>query len=122
MEDRRSWLRFTVQFSVKLRKLNGSSEEMEATVVDVSFRGIGIETNQELQPGTEISIEWPDPPFYFSGEAIANGTVVNVKNEKGKIGHFRLSVMFSDSESELAQSMVSWAQNQSRGQKRVSYY
>ena len=119
MDDRRSYQRFPVHLDVKLKKFEGTSVEMDGEVIDVSFRGLGIIVSEELQPGTEVSVEWPDPPFYFAGDAVVRGTVVSIQRDKGESGPFRLGVKFSDPDSELAQCLLNWVQMEASMQKRA---
>jgi hypothetical protein len=120
MDDRRSYERFPVQLDVKLRKCEGTSAEMDGTIFDVSFRGLGITVSEELQlqPGTEVSVEWPSPPFYFDGDAVVRCTVVSIQRDKGECGPVRLGVQFSDPDSELAQRLINWVQMEASMQKR----
>jgi c-di-GMP-binding flagellar brake protein YcgR len=118
MEDRRSYLRYPAELDVKLNQLDGTSDRMDATVVNVSFGGMGIITNENLQPGTDVSVEWLNAPFYFAGDAVLNGTVVSIETADGEDGSFRLSVKFSDKDSELVQRLLHWAQTQDSARKR----
>ena len=117
MEDRRSYQRFPVQLDVKLKKLDGISDDMNATVYDVSFSGLGVTASAELHPGTGVSVEWPNPPFYYPDEAVVKGTVVSIENDKEE-GMFRIGVKFSDSESELVQGLLNWVQMQAQAERR----
>lgn len=119
MEERRSYQRFSVQLDVRLKKIDGSSASMDGTVFDVSFGGIGITVGEELQKDTEVSIEWPDPPFYCEGEAVVRCTVVSVTREEGESDTFRVGLMFSDPNSELAQRLLNWVQMQASRERRA---
>ena len=119
MNDPRSYQRFPVQLDVKLRVPGDTSAEMDAIVCNVSFRGLGIIASAELQPGTEISVEWPNPPFYYPGKAAAMCTVVGIVKEKEEGISFRLNVQFSDRDSELAQSLLHWVQMQVTAQRKA---
>jgi len=115
----RAYHRYPVQLKVKLRKLEETSIEIDATVIVVSFSGLGIIVGQELQSGSLISIECKNPPFYFEGEPVVRGTVVDVmKLEKGE-GLFRLGVKFLDQDPGLIQSLLNWAIMRSKMQKRA---
>jgi len=118
MEDRRSYHQFPVQLDVKLKKLDGISDDINATVYDVSFRGHGIMASAELHPGVEISVELPDPPFYYPDEAVVRATVVSIEKDK-VAGIFRLGVKFSDSGSELVQGLLNWVQMQTQTERRA---
>ena len=118
MEDRRSYLRYPAELDVKLKLLEGTSDDMDAAVVNVSFGGMGIIANEKLQPGTEVSVEWPNPPFYYSGDAVLRCTVVSIEKVDGEDGPFRISVKFSDKDSELVQRLLHWAQAQDSARKR----
>jgi c-di-GMP-binding flagellar brake protein YcgR len=118
MEDRRSYLRYPAELDVKLKQLEGTSAGMDATVVNVSFGGMGIIANENLQPGTDVSVEWLNAPFYFDGDAVLNGTVVSIETVDGEDGSFRMSVKFSDKDSELVQRLLHWAQTQDSARKR----
>jgi hypothetical protein len=112
----RAYERYPVQLEVKLRKLEGT--EIDATVIVVSFSGLGIIVGQELQSGTLISIEWKNPPFYFNGEPVVRGTIANVTKLEDGSGLFRLGVKFLDQDSGLIQSLLNWAIMRARRQKR----
>ena len=65
-----------------------------------------IIAKEKLQPGTDVSVEWLNAPFYYAGDAIVRGTVVSIDRVDGEDGSFRLSVKFSDKDSELVQSLL----------------
>ena len=115
----RAYHRYPVQLKVKLRKLEETSIEIDATVVVVSFSGLGIIVGQELQSGSLISIECKNPPFYFEGEPVVRGTVVDVMKLEEGDGLFRLGVKFLDQDPSLIQSLLNWAIMRSRTQKRA---
>jgi len=115
--DKRAYERHPVQLEVKLRKLEGT--EIDATVISVSFGGLGILMGQELQSGTLISIEWKNPPFYFNGEPVVRGAIVDVTKLEDGSGLFRLSVKFLDQDSSLIQSLLNWVNMRSRMQKKA---
>jgi len=114
----RAYERYPVELEVKLRKLEGTSTEIDATVILVSFCGLGIIVGQELHSGTLISIECKNPPFYFNGEPVVRGTIVNVMKLEDEDGLFRLGVKFLDQDSGLIQSLLNWAIMRARRQKR----
>ena len=115
----RSYDRYSVQLKVKLRKLEDTSIEIDATIIVVSFSGLGIIVGQELQSGSLISIECKNPPFYFQGEPVVRCTVVNVTKLEEESGLFRLGVEFLDQDSSLIQSLLNWAIMKARMQKRA---
>ena len=117
--EKRSYERYPVEFDVKLNKLDGTSARIDATIVDVSFGGLGIITSEELQSGTKISIEWENPPFYFDGDAVAVGATIDLVKPQGEGGPFRLSLKFLDQDSGLIQSLLNWIQMQANLQKRA---
>ncbi|KPK01612.1 MAG: hypothetical protein AMK71_04885 [Nitrospira bacterium SG8_35_4] len=117
--ERRSYERYPVQFDVKLRKLDGTSDEVDATVIDVSFGGLGIITSEELQSGTQMSIEWINPQFYFDGKPVATGAIVDIVKPEGEGGMFRLGVQFLDQDSSLIQSLLNWIRMQASKQMRA---
>jgi hypothetical protein len=117
--ERRSYERYPVQFDVKLKYLDKISDELDATVIDVSFGGLGIIMSEELQSGTKISIEWINPQFYFDGEPVAIGAIVDVVKPEGEGGLFRLGVQFFEQESTLIQSLLNWIRTQASIQIRA---
>jgi hypothetical protein len=72
-QDRRIFDRFTAKFPVKFINLR-ENKESEASIDDVSAKGIGITANEQLQPRTalEMWLEIPDKgePLYTRGEVI----------------------------------------------------
>jgi c-di-GMP-binding flagellar brake protein YcgR len=117
--ERRSYERYPVQFDVTLRILDKISDEIDATVIDISFGGLGIIMSEELQPGTKISIEWINPQFYFDGEPVAVGAIVDIVKPDGEAGQFRLGVQFLDQDSSLIQSLLNWIRTQASIQIRA---
>lgn len=117
--ERRSYERYPVEFDIKLRKLDGTSDDMDATVIDVSFGGLGIITNAALQSGTQISIEWLNPKFYFDGKPVAVGAIVDIVNPETEDGRFRLGVQFLEQNSALIQSLLNWIRMQASMQQRA---
>jgi hypothetical protein len=117
--ERRSYERYPVQLDVKLRKLDGTSDEFDATVIDVSFGGLGIITSEELQSGTQISIEWINPQFYFDGEPVAVGAIVDMVKPEGEVNLFRVGVQFLEQDSSLIQSLLNWIRMQASMQMRA---
>jgi hypothetical protein len=116
---RRAYERYPVELEVKLRKLEGTSTEIDATVTSVSYGGLGITAGQELQSGTQVSIEWKNPPFYFDGEPIERGTIVSVMKLEEEDGLFRLGVKFLNQDSSLIQSLLHWVNVRASMQKRA---
>jgi len=116
---RRVYERYPVELEVKLRKLEGTSTEIDATVISVSSGGLGIIVGQDLQSGTQVSIEWKNPPFYFNGEPVERGTIVSVVKLEEEDGLFRLSVKFLDKDSNLIQSLLNWVNMRASMQKRA---
>ena len=117
--EKRSYERYPVQFDVKLKKLNETSAKIDATIVDVSFGGLGIITSEEVKSGTKISVEWENPPFHFDGDAVAVGATVDIVKPEGESGSFRLSLKFLDQDSGLIQSLLNWIQMQVSMQQRT---
>lgn len=117
--ERRAYERYPVQLEVMLRNLDGTPGEMDATVIDVSFGGLGIITGAELQPGAHISIEWKNPQFYFDGEPVAIGAIVDIVKPEGAGGMYRLGVKFLEQDSGLIQSLLNWIRMQESVQKRA---
>jgi hypothetical protein len=117
--ERRAYQRYPVQFDVKLKKLDETSAEMNATVIDASFGGLGIITSEELQSDTQIAIEWIDPQFYYEGAAVAIGAIVDIVKPEGDGGMFRLGVKFIDEDSDLIQSLLNWIRMQASMQQRA---
>lgn len=121
MANQRAYERFPVQLDVKLRKLDGMSAKMDAIVTVVSFGGLGINAGEALEPGTEVSVEWTNPPFYSSGKTVAICTVVGTTMENEEDGSFRIGVKFSDQDAELVQSLLNWVQMQASAQRRAQF-
>ena len=119
MDNRRAYQRFPVQLDIKLRKLDGSATDFDAIINSVSFGGLGIIVSTELQVGTKISVEWPNPPFYFSGKAVAMCMVVGIGRENKERGLFRLNAKFSAPDSELTNSLLNWVQMQAHAKVRA---
>jgi len=115
----RAYDRYPVQLKVKLRTLEETSIEIDATVIVVSFSGLGIIVGQELQSGSIISVECKNPPFYFDGEPVVRGTIVSVMKLEEESGLFRLGVKFLDQDPSLIQSLLKWAIMRARMQKRA---
>jgi hypothetical protein len=110
--ERRAYERYPVQFDVKLSRLDEISDEMDATVIDVSFGGLGIIMSEELQSGAKISIEWRNPQFYFDGEPVVIGAIVDIVKPEGEGGLFRLGVQCLDQDSTLILSLLNWIRTQ----------
>jgi hypothetical protein len=120
--SRRAYERYPVELEVTLRKLEGTSTEIDATVISVSIQGLGIIVGQELQSGTLISIEWKNPPFYFNGEPVTRGTIVNLMKLEEEQGLFRLGVRLSDQDSSLIQSLLNWVNMRASIEKRAQIH
>jgi hypothetical protein len=119
MDEQRSYHRVPVEMHVKLTTLGDPTIEMEGIVSDVSFGGLSIIVSEELQPGSEVSIVWLDPPFYIEGEAAARGTISGIVMQQGEGVSFRLGVNLSDSASELVQSLLNWVKMQENVLRRT---
>ncbi|UCD34270.1 MAG: PilZ domain-containing protein [Nitrospiraceae bacterium] len=117
MDERRSYQRYPVSLEVRLREVDGAPDADNATVVDVSFGGLAIVTERNMSLGTEVFVQWLNPPFYFAGDAVARAVVVSTRPEEGQNGRFRLGVKFKDGHSELAQSLLNWVQMQATRQR-----
>ena len=118
MYERRSYQRYPVQLDVRLKQLDEASSDMDATITDVSTSGIKIIVGKELQPGTEVAVEWLSAPFYYDGELVEKGTVISIERTDAEDGQFRLNVKFLDADSKLVQSLLNWAQMQDSAKKR----
>ncbi len=117
--ERRSYQRYPVLLDITLRMLDGSSDTINAKVVNVSFGGLGITMSNELQSGTQISIEWVNPQFYYEGKAVSVAAVVDTVKPEGEHGPFMIGVKFLDNDSKLIQSLLNWIQMQANIQKRA---
>ena len=117
--ERRSFERYPIQLEVKLKNPDGTTAVIDGTVVDVSSTGLGVIVSEKLQPGAEITIEWQNPPFYFDGEAVAIGAIVNIVKPEEESGQFRLGIEFSNSDSELTQNLLNWIQMQASINRRA---
>lgn len=116
--ERRAYERYPVHLEVKLKRLDGTDDDIEGTVIDVSFGGVGIITNGELQSGAHISIEWVNPQFYYDGEPVAVGAIVDVAKPEKEGKQFRLAVQFLEQDSGLIQSLLNWIRMQANMQMR----
>jgi hypothetical protein len=85
-QDRRIFDRFTAKFPVKFINLR-ENKESEASIDDVSAKGIGITSNEQLSPRTalEMWLEIPDKgePLYTRGEVVWSR---RVEPDKFKVG------------------------------------
>jgi len=85
-QDRRIFDRFTAKFPVKFINLR-ENKESEASIDDVSAKGIGITSNEQLSPRTalEMWLEIPDKgePLYTRGEVVWSR---RVESDKFKVG------------------------------------
>lgn len=116
MKERRSHIRYPVNFTVKLLRAGVPSASSEGVLIDVSSGGVGINVHKELKKGTDVVIEWSDPPFYVEGDAIAKGRVISV--EKDREG-YRLGIRFSDTDSEVTRNLLNWVHREVSRQKRA---
>lgn len=86
MDDRRIFARFAVEFPMKFLDL-GENKEGEATTFDISANGIGIVTDEELQPRNplELWLKMPDTgdSFYTRGEVVWSRMVDSNKYKAG---------------------------------------
>jgi len=73
MQDRRIFARFPTEFPLKFLDLN-RGKEGQAQTQDISAKGIGFLTNEELSPHAplEMWLDIPDKgePLYTRGEVI----------------------------------------------------
>jgi hypothetical protein len=71
MEDRRIFARFATQLPLRFLNLN-SGKEGQAHTVDISAKGVGFVTNEEISSNTplELWLQVPDKgePYYTRGE------------------------------------------------------
>ena len=117
--ERRSFGRYPIQLDIKLKIIDGTSAEMDAKVVDVSFDGLGIITGEKLPSGTQILIEWQNPKFHVHGEPVVTGAIVDIVKPEAEGGLFRLGVQFSDKDSRSIHNLLNWIRMQARLQKRA---
>ncbi len=73
MEDRRIFARLPVRLPLRFIDV-GENKEGEAETQDISAKGIGLVTNEELSPRTplEMWLQLPDrsEPLYTRGEVV----------------------------------------------------
>jgi hypothetical protein len=73
MQDKRIFERFQVRFPLRFLDLKGNRES-EAEVLNISAKGIGMITKEQLQPNTtlEMWLQIPDhgEPLYTRGQAV----------------------------------------------------
>ena len=86
MEDRRIFERFNARFPLRFLSL-GENKEGQAVTQDISAKGIGFVTNEELIPHTplEMWLQAPDKgePIYARGEVVWSKMVEPTKYKAG---------------------------------------
>lgn len=85
-EDRRTFARFPVSLSLKYLD-SSANREGQAQTCDVSAKGIGILSQEKLEPHTalELWLQMPDKsePFYTRGEVVWSGPASNDEYRAG---------------------------------------
>ena len=116
MGDLRKHKRMPVNLSCRLR-CEGDDAPVLATLLDVSFGGIGVAAARELHPGAIVEITHSDFPCVPSRNSTSRCRVVSVRPAKPPADGIRIGLMFEKPDTEFLQNLLEWVQMQTLVQK-----
>ena len=116
MHEARKHKRMPVSLSCMLKCKNEPSPVL-ATVLDVSFGGMGVIASRELFPGDRVEITHSDFPCVAPKSKSSQCRVVSVHPAKGSITERRIGLAFEDPNMEFLQNLLEWVQMQTLVQK-----
>ena len=116
MGDQRKHKRMPVNLSCSLRCEDDPSPVL-ATVLDVSFGGIGIVASRELHAGAIVEITHSDFPCVPTRNPTSKCRVVSVRPAKASINGIRIGLAFAPPDTEFIQNLLEWVQMQTLVQK-----
>ena len=121
MGDPRKHKRMPVNLACNLRCTEGHTQVL-ATVLDVSFGGLGIVAAQEIPPGTLVEITHSDFPCMQPHQATSKCRVISVRPTKGHLSGIRIGLAFEPPDLEFIQNLLEWVQMQTLVQKMFKHH
>ena len=116
MREARKHKRMPVNLSCMLKCADDPTPVL-ATVLDVSFGGIGVIASREILPGDFVEITHSDFPCTQPQKKTSKCRVVSVHPAKGSITERRIGLAFKSPDMEFLQNLLEWVQMQTLVQK-----
>ncbi|HSB52435.1 MAG TPA: PilZ domain-containing protein [Dissulfurispiraceae bacterium] len=107
MSERRSHLRFRAKGFIILKPSGGRLAEVRGSMHDLSFKGIGITAQHEIEVGVRVAVELLDVAPLKGRIAFGDGEVVSVMSlRRGETPLFRICVRFVNVDQTLLQRLL----------------
>jgi c-di-GMP-binding flagellar brake protein YcgR len=110
MKERRTYIRFDSQDYVIIRPENDASPAVKADLVDISFSGVGVYSNEKISSNTKVKVElvtklWDKP-------IVGEGKVVHaVEVHKYNKDVFRIGIEFVNIDKDAIQGIINLIQS-----------
>jgi hypothetical protein len=117
MDDLRKHQRIPTHLTCNLL-CGDEAVRVPATVVDVSFGGMGAIVPVELPAGAAVKLLQSDFPFASTSTATAQCRIISVQPAKGRFTGFRIGLAFDAGDGEFVQKLLQWLQMQSFVQRK----
>lgn len=116
-KERRRYVRYKIEGSVILRIKDKTVSSVKVDLVDISFLGIGVDTQEEIKTGVKCQFELRTK---LSGKAITGrARIKNVKElTKGNARSFRIGLEFIEVDKDAVQFLINGIQRAVAAEKR----
>jgi len=116
MDDPRKHKRLPIALTYSLR-CPGEPAPVQATLLDISYGGMGIVTAKELPLGTIVDFLFSDFPCAPADQATCKCRIISVRSVRGSTDQFRTGLAFETPDPAFIQNLLQWVQNQAQANK-----
>lgn len=117
MQERRKYIRYNAEGSVIIKAQDGTSRNIQANLVDISFLGIGLEVGEKISSGTDVEFELTTK--LWDKTIIGKGKIKHVQEIKRyDTDILRIGIEFIDVDKETIQCIINRIQEDICAQAR----
>ena len=117
MQERRKYIRYNAEGSVIIKAQEGTSRNIQANLVDISFLGIGLEVGEKISSGTDVEFELTTK--LWDKTIIGKGKIKHVQEIKRyDTDILRIGIEFIDVDKETIQCIINRIQEDICAQAR----
>ena len=117
MQELRRYIRYNTEGGAIIKPEDGTSRNIQANLVDISFLGIGVEAGEKISSGTDVEFELTTK--LWDKTIIGKGKIKHVQEIKRyDTDIFRIGIEFIDVEQETIRCIISRIQEDICAQAR----
>jgi c-di-GMP-binding flagellar brake protein YcgR len=117
MQEQRRYIRYNAEGSAIIKPQDGTSRNIQANLVDISFLGIGVEAGEKISSGTDVGFEVTTK--LWDKTIIGKGKIKHVQEIKRyDTDIFRIGIEFIDVDKETIRCIINRIQEDICAQAR----